>query len=118
MIPALTCLLLPLASQCAGLVRETPRIADVVQHRSQYNGKAVRVTGRVQRLDRWTSSSGLPEEVFLLCDDGCVRVYVRANSAIRNGALATVEGMYYAAYRAGRATYYNEVEGSEVLPRE
>jgi hypothetical protein len=117
-IPALTCLLLPFAGQCSNFVREVPRIADVVQHRAHYSGKLLSVTGRVQTLDQWKSRSGLEEELFSLCEDGCIRVYLPAHSPIRNGERVTVRGTYYEALHVGRATFYNELEGTEVLPRE
>jgi hypothetical protein len=118
MIPALTCLLLPFVGQCSDFVREVPTISAVVQHRAQYSGKNLSITGRVYRLDQWNSPAGEPEQLFELCDHGCVRVYMRGRSAIQNGQLVTVRGAYYAAFRAGRHTYHNEIEGTEVLPRE
>lgn len=118
MIPAFTCLLLPLFGGCSAYVRDVPAISAIEQHRAQYTGKAVSVTGRVANLDRWRSRNGTAEEVFSLCDGGCVRVYMAAHSDIRNGQLVTVRGSYYQAYRVRRDTYFNEVEATEVLPRE
>ncbi len=118
MIPALTCLLLPFAGQCPQYVRYAARVSDVAAHRTKYNGENVSVTGRVQRLDQWTSRTGVAEELFAICDDGCIRVYMQTHSPIRNGQLVTVRGTYYETFHAGRKTYYNELESTEVLPRE
>lgn len=118
MIPALACVILPLLGGCSDFVRDTPGIAQVVQQRSKYRGKSISVTGRVQKLDQWTSKLGRPEEIFSVCQDSCIRVYILAHSPIHNGQLVTVRGTYYDVYRAGRETFHNEIEGTEVLPRE
>lgn len=118
MIPALTCLLLPIFANCSSYVRNVPPIASVVARKAYYDGKTISVTGRVTRLDQWTSKTTGPSQVFSICQEQCVRVYMRAHSPIRNGELVTVSGEYYRAYRVGRRTYYNEIEGAEVLPRE
>ncbi|HKU66843.1 MAG TPA: hypothetical protein VJP85_03610 [Candidatus Baltobacteraceae bacterium] len=118
MIPALACLLLPFAGDCTALVRDVPQIAQLVRHREEYTGKEVSVTGRVRGLDQWISSDGLAQQIFFLCEGSCVRVYMPAHSAIREGELVTVQGTYFRAFRTSRAVYYNEVEGTEVLPRD
>lgn len=118
MIPALTCLLLPIFADCSSYVRNVPPIADVVQRKAYYNGKVLSVTGRVVRLDQWTSKTAGPSQIFSICNGGCIRVYMRAHSPIHNGELVTVSGPYYQSYRVGRSTYYNEIEGARVLPRE
>lgn len=118
MIPALTCLLLPFLGDCASYVRNVPPIALVVQRKAYYNGKIVRVTGQVRKLDQWTSASDGPSELFSICDGGCIRVYMRGRSPIHNGELVTVSGQYYRSLRVGRHAYYNEIEGMELLPRE
>lgn len=118
MIPALTCLLLPFLGECPGFVRDVPKIAYVVRHRAQYSGKLISVTGRVRNLDQWRSQSGDPLQIFRVCEAGCIRVFMYAHSPIRNGELVTVRGPYYQAYHVGPRTYYNEIEGTEVLARE
>lgn len=118
MIQALTCLLFPFAADCPAFVRDAPRIADLVQRKAFYSGKAITVTGRVSRLDRWTSPIDGDQEFFWLCDHGCIRVYMRTRSPIHNGNLVTVSGQYFSAFRQYRHTYYNELEGGELLPRE
>jgi hypothetical protein len=118
MIQALTCFLFPFAAQCPAFVRDAPRIAQVVQRKAFYSGKAVTVSGRVSRLDQWTSPVYGDEQFFWLCDGGCIRVYMRTRSPIHNGDLVTVSGEYYAAFHQYRHTYYNELEADEVLPRE
>lgn len=119
MIPAIGCLLLPFFGSCSQFVTNVPQIAQVVQHRPYYSGKSVTVTGDVARLDRWTSSRlKMKEEVFQICEDGCIRVYMPAHSPIHNGERVTVRGTYYDALHAGRKTYHNEIEAAEVLPRE
>lgn len=118
MIPALTCLLFPLGAQCGDFVRDAPSIANVAAHSAQYSGKILDVTGRVQHLDQWRSPRGFSRQLFQLCDGSCVRVYVPAHSAIHNGELVTVRGTYYQTFHAARSTYHNELEGTEVLPRE
>lgn len=118
MIAALTCLLLPFLADCSSYVRNVPQISDVVQRKAYYNGKIIRITGRVSRLDQWKAPMEGDSELFSICDGACIRVYMRAHSPIRNGELVTVSGEYYRAYRFGRRTYYNEVEGTGVLARE
>ena len=118
MIPALTCLLLPFLGDCSSYVRNVPPIVEVVRREAYYNGKILSVTGRVRRLDQWTSGTEGPSEIFSICEGGCIRVYMRARSPIHNGELVTVSGQYYQAYHFGRRTYYNEIEGIELLPRE
>lgn len=118
MIPAITCLLLPFLGNCPNFVRNVPQIAAVVQRKAYYNGKIISVTGRVSRLDQWTSGTEGSSEVFSICAGECIRVYMRAHSRIHNGELVTVSGQYYQAYHAGRRTYYNEIEGVELLLRE
>jgi hypothetical protein len=118
MIPALACLLFPLGAQCGDFVRDAPSIASVAAHRAQYNGRILDVTGRVQRLDQWRSRRGRSQQVFQLCDGACVRVYMPAHSAIHNGQLVTVRGTYYESLHLDRSTYDNELEATEVLPRE
>ena len=118
MTPALLCLLIPIAGGCSDYVRDVPAITSIVQNQARYNGRRVSVTGRVSKLDRWTSHGGYAEETFSLCDGSCVRVYMETHSSIHNGQLVTVRGQYYQAYAAGAKTFHNEIEGSEVLLRE
>jgi hypothetical protein len=118
MIPGFICLLIPFAPGCDAYVRETPAISRLLEHRAYYSGKNVAVTGRVENIDRWKSHAGDAEELFLVCDGRCIRVYMEAHSQIRDGELVTVQGAYYKAYRVGRKTYFDEIEGTEVLPRE
>ena len=119
MIPALACIALPLLSGCPDYVRDAPKLPSLVAHQAAYNGKTVSVTGRVKRLDEWASKTGLPEELFTICEGStCIRVYMRTHSAIHDGELVTVRGTYYQTYRFGRYTFHNEIEGTEVLPRE
>ncbi|HEY9181052.1 MAG TPA: hypothetical protein VIO32_10060 [Candidatus Baltobacteraceae bacterium] len=118
MTPALLCLLIPLAGDCSDYVRDVPAITSIVRNQARYNGRQVSVTGRVSKLDQWTSRGGYVQETFSLCDGGCVRVYMETHSAIHDGQLVTVRGQYYQAYAAGAKTFYNEIEGSEVLLRE
>lgn len=119
MISALTCLLLPFLGNCSNFVRDVPTLTALVHHRASYTGRNVEVTGRVRRLDQWTSRVEGSEELFLVCDGtDCVRVFMHAHSPIADGRLVTVSGQYFEALHVGRHTYYNEIEGSEVLPRE
>lgn len=118
MIHALTCLLFPFAADCPAFAREAPRIAQLVRQKPFYSGKAIVVTGRVGHLDQWTSAVYGDEQLFWLCDQGCIRVYMRARSPIHNGDLVTVSGRYYAAFHQYRHTYYNEIEADELRPRE
>jgi hypothetical protein len=118
MIPALTCLLLPFTAPCTQYVRDVPRIADIVQHRSAYTGQTMSVTGRVRRLAQRHTKSGFAYELFFLCDSGCIHVYVKGRSPIHDEQLVTVRGTYYETLRQARRTYFNEVEATEVLPRE
>lgn len=118
MIPALACVVLPILSGCSDFVRDAPPVSAVAQHRSAYTHKSVSLTGRVRKLDQWDSKLGRAEELFSLCDGGCVRVYMLEHSSIHDGQLVTVRGTYYDVYHFGRETFYNEVEGTEVLPRE
>jgi len=119
MIPALACVALPLLNGCTDYVRDAPKIANVVAHQSAYDGKTVSVTGRVNHLDQWQSKTGLLEELFTVCDgDTCIRIYMRARSAIHDGQLVTVRGTYYRTYRFGHSIFHNEIEATEVLPRE
>lgn len=119
MIPAIACLMLPFATNCSSYVRDVPRVVDVMQHPQRYSGKTLSVTGRVSNLDQWTSKdTGLTEEMFAVCDNGCIRVFIKAHSPIRNGQLVTVRGVYYQTYSVGRAAFHNEIEATEVLPRE
>lgn len=118
MIQTVLCLMLPFAGNCSDYVREVPKIADVERNRGHYTGRVLSVTGRVRNLDQWVSRSGDDEQVFEVCDGGCIRVYMYAHSPIHNGELVTVRGPYYQTYHAGRNTYHNEIEATEVLPRE
>lgn len=118
MIPALACVILPILSGCSDFVRDAPAVSQVVQHRAAYAGKSISVTARVRKLDQWDSKLGRPEEIFSVCDGGCIRVYMREHSPIRDGELVTVRGTYRDVYHFGHETFYNEVEATEVLPRE
>lgn len=117
MIQAL-CLLLPFAGQCGAYVEHAPAIAQVVAAPKRYRGEVIVVTGRVRDLDQWRSRNGRDEEVFSVCADACVRVYMERRSPVHNGQLVTVSGPFYDLYRAGRSVYRNEIEATRVLPRE
>jgi hypothetical protein len=118
MIQALTCLLLPFAGGCSAYARDVPAIPALLAHRAYYTGRVITITGRVQDLDQWRSRRGEAEQDFSVCSDGCVRVFMYANSPIRTGQLVTVSGPYYQAYHTKHRAYYNEIEGTQVLPRE
>lgn len=118
MIPALTCLLLPFIGDCSGYVRDVPSITQLTDRRDYYSGRLIEVTGRVQRLDQWTSRAAGEQEVFSVCDGECVRVYLRARSRISDGLLVTVSGEYHRTLRVGRHTYLNEIDAIDVISRE
>lgn len=118
MISALTCLLFPFVGDCPAFVRDKPKIAQVQQHKAAFTGKTISVTGRVRDLDQWKSASEGDEELFFVCDDGCIHVYLRVHSPIQNGQRVTVVGQYFRALRIGRRTFENELEAVQVLPRE
>lgn len=118
MIQALVCLLFPFAGHCSAYVSAAPAIRQVVAAPKRYNGEFVVMTGRVRKLDQWRSKNGNDEEVFYICENGCVRVYMRQHSPVRNGQRITVSGPFYAAYHVGRSTFRNEIEATRVLARE
>jgi hypothetical protein len=118
MIPALTCLLVPFFGGCSAYVRDVPAIPAVLRREQYYTGKVMSVTGRVERLHQWRLRNGSDAEVFAVCAGGCIQVFVFAHSPIHNGQLVSVSGRYYQAFHTGEDTYYNEIEGTGVLPRE
>lgn len=118
MTPALLCFLIPVAGGCGDFVRDVPPVSQLVQNQSAYNGHVLSVTGRVSKLQQWKSRTGHIQEIFFVCDGGCVHVYMPAHSPIHEGQLVTVRGQYYKTYHVGRSTFYNEIEGTEVLPRQ
>lgn len=113
---SLFCLLLPFAGSCPAYVANVPAVSAVVRHQAAYSGKIIKVTGRVRRLEQWKARDGRPEEVFSVCDNACVRVFMRAHSAIAEGQRVTVRGPYYQAYHVGKHTYYNEIEATSAFP--
>lgn len=113
------CLALPLLGGCSGYVDYAPSIAVLEQRRAYFSRKSVRVTGEVRNLDQWRSPlSGRDYEVFMLCQDGCVRIYMQARSPLHAGERVSVRGVYYREHREGREVYYNEIVAAEILPRE
>lgn len=118
MMPALLCFLVPIASGCDSFVRDVPSISAIVRDEARYSGRTVSVTGRVSKLDQWRSRSGYDQEAFFVCEDGCVHVYMEERSPVHDGQLVTVTGEYFQSYRVGQHAFYNEIEGTEVSPRE
>lgn len=109
MIPAIACLLVPFLSGCPEYVEAVPSISALEQRPAQYSGAAVRVTGEVQRLEQLG---------FVLCRGGCVRVFMQARTPLRSGERVTVRGVYFREHTVGKKTYYNEIEATEIVPRE
>ncbi len=118
MIPALTCLLLPYMTGCSAYVRDVPAISAVLQNRAHYTDKVISVTGHVRDFDEWRSHRGRDQEFFAVCSGGCIHVFMYAHSPIRNGELVTVSGHYYQAFRTAHNVYRDEIEATQVLPRE
>lgn len=119
MIPAILCLAVPLLSGCSEYVESAPSIAVLEARRTYFSHKSVRVTGDVRKLSQWRSPlSGRSYEIFVLCQGGCVRVYMEAHSPIYAGERVTVRGIYYSEHREGRETYYNEIVAAEIVPRQ
>lgn len=118
MIPALLCFLVPIAGGCGDYVRDVPSASAIVANPAYYNGHTVSISGRVSKLDQWTSRTGYDQETFLVCDGECVHVYMSRHSPVHDGERVTVRGQYFQAYHVGRRTFHNEIEGTEVLPRE
>lgn len=119
MIPAILCFAVPLLSGCSEYVEYAPSIAALEARRPYFSRKSVRITGEARKLSQWRSSlSGRSYEVFVLCQDDCVRVYMEAHSPIFDGERVTVAGIYYREHREGRETYYNEIVAAEIVPRQ
>ncbi|GAC1392786.1 MAG: hypothetical protein NVSMB31_11320 [Vulcanimicrobiaceae bacterium] len=74
----------------------------------------VRVAGRVQHMVHHTSRSGSAYDIFLLCSQGCVRVYRHSRTALRDGDAVSIAGTYYPVRHLGRSVYRKELDADEI----
>lgn len=119
MIATLLCIIVPLLPSCSAYVQYAPPIDAIVADKTAYDRKTVLVTGSVRGLDRWKSRRGPYRYVrFDLCESACVRIFMEGDSIIHDGERVTVRGPYYRNYTTSDSAYPNEIEATEIIPRE
>jgi hypothetical protein len=120
MIGSLLCLLVPVLGGCTEYSEYVPAIAQVERNEQFYSGKRIDVIGRVEGLNQWSSRTGESVyQAFFVCNGPqCIHVLIESRMPVRGGELVAVRGRYFHEYRTARSVVHNEIEASEVLPRE
>ena len=113
MIAAL-CLLLPVFGGCGGFTQQVTTPGNLLASRDS-TVRMVRVTATVKHMSHRISRAGFPYDVFLICDEKCVRVYRRDRTAAQDGDRVSVTGRYFREHHVGNAVYRNELDADEVI---
>ena len=97
-----------------GLGKTNP-IDALIHNAARWDGRHVRVVGMVSDLEERTALDGRNYDVFRLCHDACVRVFMDGHPKIVNGRRLTVEGTFSAAKHLGDVTFDNDIEADASL---
>lgn len=97
------------ASSCAADTHLSPQ--QVLAHPGLYNGKAVSVTGTIQKFRDRVSHHGNAYETFELCDNNaCLHVFAWGNVQRVDGNRDTLSGHFWAVKHVGSYTFYDELD--------
>ncbi len=95
------------------------RIARILLHPENFDGKEVTLKGTVTQLQMRVSARGNPYSLFRLRDrGGSIRVYYRGHPDISDGNTVTVTGIFSKTRKVGKYTFYNEIEAKEIRKEE
>ncbi len=91
-------------------------IEKIIANKDSYDGQEVSVPGIVSKLKLKTSKGGNEYTTFSLTHGSGVslNVFVWRHSKVKEGQKVKVIGTYRKVKRAGRYTFYNEIEATEV----
>jgi hypothetical protein len=85
-------------------------ISGVVGNPAQWDGRHVKIAGKISAVDERTAINGRAYVVFSLCDGSCVRVFMDGRPNLTSGQALTVEGTFTAAKRIGEVQLENDVQ--------
>lgn len=91
-------------------------VSEILNNPDKYDGKMVRVEGKVDSLKSKTSKRGNPYTSFTIKDSssGSLSVFSFGTLPIRSGDSVVVMGRYQKVKRVPpRYTFYNEIDASE-----
>lgn len=94
---------------------QTNPIDTLTRNAAHWDGRHVRVVGMISDLEERTTLDGRNYDVFRLCNDSCVRVFMDGRPKIADGRRLTVEGTFSAAKRLGDITFENDIEADTPL---
>lgn len=95
------------------LASQAVRLAELAKDNKKFDGKEIKVTGKVEEFRQRTSRSGNPYATFVLADGKAkVNVYARGEikPALKNGDQIEIVGKYRATKKVGTRTFTNEIE--------
>lgn len=119
MIHAIACLLFPLLGGCRPYIDYAASPSAIVSNASYFVGRPVIVTGKVDRLRRLRGASfGTPAETFYLCDRKCVQIFMREHTPMFEGERVSVRGVFSTRERFGALLLRNDIDATEISPRE
>ncbi len=82
--------------------------SDILANPSNYEGKAVTVSGKVSNFQRTRTMMGTVAG-FQLCDTKCIVVIDEKNAARTNGQQTTVSGTFYKTFKGRKRSFNNAV---------
>lgn len=119
MIHAIACLLFPLLGGCRPYIDYSASPSAIARAPAYYAGRPVIVTGKVDRLQQLRGASfGTLAETFFLCDERCVQVFMREHTPMFQGERVSVRGTFSVRQHVGKMQLRNNIEASEIFPRQ
>lgn len=89
-------------------------IGDILLHPQKYDGKIVKVEGKVISLKFKTSKRGNPYTVFKIAEDNqSLTVFSFGTLPIKEGDKVRVVGKYQSVKQVGPYTFYDEIDASK-----
>jgi hypothetical protein len=93
-------------------------IHSIVANPAEFDHQNVTVVGSIADLKETTSHAGNDYTTFQLQDTGAnaLTIFIWGHPVLTDGENVRVNGVFETEHRAGRYTFYNEVEAASVVP--
>lgn len=90
-------------------------VSEILRNQAKYDGKMVKVEGKIESLKSRTSKRGNPYTTFTIRDSsgGSLNVFSFGTLHIRGGNSVVVMGRYQKVKRVLGLAFYNEIDATE-----
>lgn len=109
----LTAAVLSLSATAAYCAIAPAKVADVLNHKKDFDGKEICLTGPVEELDARVSRKGNHYFTFKMSEAGqTIKIFSQGDPSFKDGQQVTACGKYEIARTVGAQTFHDEVAAS------